>query len=572
MLNHPGASQLGGYDGSQVNLRLKCGMAVHDDCIPTKVSASVGAERGPTPCPRCLSDDEIISYADGETSEAQRQDIESHLDDCASCRELVHFLVRDDEPVEEPSLDVTTFAPGDVLIGRYSIDRFVGKGGMGEVYQSFDRLLCKPVALKTLLCSMSDSPRAVRKLFDEVRNAQRVAHRHVCRIYELHEHEDAARFSRAVPFFTMEHIDGERLACRIRREALSVFEVRTIAVQLLQGLDAAHSQGVLHLDFKSDNVLLRRSKLPVDAVIMDFGLSRAFDTPSSVRTSERLQCAGTLPYMALEQLECRVDVGPSADVYAFGVVLYEMLTRRLPFEGATPSAMLLKQLAARPTAPSRLRPGLSTAVDAFVLRCLDVQPKSRFADAGAALAALERIQFEAVAPAPPPLRRRTAGWVLGLSVPIASALAIGIAAHPWRHVEPPSHGDSTSTATAPSPAGAMRPFAPTPVQNAAGPRSLERPPSAPSAAATPSGALSTNARAAETPASIAAAPSRAFMRSPDRRARSRSEPAAAPAPRDQPTWIPRHVPSGGFWHPPAPSEPDGAGRMNGAKTGPRSAR
>jgi hypothetical protein len=284
----------------------------------------------------------------------------------------------------------TTFAVGALLDSRYRILRFVGRGGMGEVYEAHDLLMDRHVALKTILRSVADRSRAARRFKAEVRNAQRVAHPHVCRIHDLHEHYDSSSGA-PLPFFTMELIDGERLAQRLLGGALPLVDTQRIALQLLDGLAAAHARGVLHLDFKSDNVMLRRGTSQPEAAITDFGLSRVFGDSGGLVTSDRRQFAGTLPYMSIEQLECRESLGPASDVYAFGVVLYEMLTRALPFEGESLGTLLMKQLNERPEPPSRRAPGLSHAVDRFVLRCLNREPRERFTDAGAALAALSAI-------------------------------------------------------------------------------------------------------------------------------------------------------------------------------------
>jgi serine/threonine protein kinase len=368
--------------------------------------------------------DEILEYIGGQLSEDELTRMDAHLDACRACRDLVHHVVQgmaqsfhgEGHDAADPG---TTFLPGNVVNGRYMILRFVGRGGMGEVYEAFDQLMDRRIALKTVLCTVADRPRAARRFKEEVRNAQRVGHRHVCRINDLQEHRETM-FGPALPFFTMEFIDGERLGNRLASGPLPLDEARVIALELLGGLEAAHARGVLHLDFKSDNVMLRRDTEVPEAVIMDFGLSRVLGNESRLRTSDRRQFAGTLPYMSVEQLECRETLGPTTDVYAFGVVLYEMLTRALPFDGESIGAVLLKQLKERPKPPSHHVRELSPAIDQFVLRCLNNDPRARYADAGEALAALRAIRSWTR----PPLGARlqqSAPWLAG-------ALGIGIVA------------------------------------------------------------------------------------------------------------------------------------------------
>jgi serine/threonine protein kinase len=360
----------------------------------------------------------VLAYGSGQASSGLLARIDEHLDQCLGCRELVETVVAEEQGCASYSSQLTTFHAGSLLEGRYRVLRFLGKGGMGEVYEARDELTQKRVALKTVLCTAADDPRAIRKLFGEVVHAQRVAHPHVFKIYDLHEHVEP-RHGR-MPFFTMEFVEGEPLGKRLRRSgALPVPQARDIAQQLLSGLSAAHDKGVLHLDFKSDNVMLRGSEAQPDAVIMDFGLSKVSDVSAEQPTTERSQGVGTLAYMAIEQLECRKEVGAPADVYAFGVVLYEMLTGSLPFRGNSMSAILLKQLTQRPAPASGQARGLSPEVDAFVQKCLQREPSLRFANAGEALAALE-----ALGPWLLPPRRRSSPGIWPLA---ALALIIGCA-------------------------------------------------------------------------------------------------------------------------------------------------
>jgi serine/threonine protein kinase len=340
-------------------------------------------------------DDEILEYVGGQRSEEELGRMDAHLDACGTCRGLVHHVLQGmaqswhgDEP--ERSESGTTFVAGSVVNSRYLIRKFVGRGGMGEVYEAFDRLMDRRIALKTMLHTVADRPRASRRFKEEVRNAQRVGHPNVCRINDLQEHHEGV-FGPALPFFTMEFIDGERLGNVLQESSVPLDDARMIALQLLGGLSAAHQRGVLHLDFKSDNVMLRRNTEKPEAVIMDFGLSRILGNESRLRTTDRRQFAGTLPYMSIEQLECREDLGPATDVYAFGVVLYEMLTRALPFTGESLGAVLLKQLNERPKPPSHHVQDLAPALDRFVLKCLSLNPRARYANAGEALQALQSL-------------------------------------------------------------------------------------------------------------------------------------------------------------------------------------
>jgi serine/threonine protein kinase len=378
----------------------------------------------------CLDDDDVLAFAvESSGDPARRARIERHLDICPRCLELVAHVAQDSrserEDVRSGSVLITTLQTGSTLAERYSIRRFVARGGMGEVYEALDTKLNERVALKTVVSTDGDSARAVRKLFAEVQLARRIQHPHVCRIHELHEHRDANARRPSLHFLTMEFIDGERLGQRIKnRGPLSVEHACHIAGQLLQGLEAAHAANVLHLDFKTDNVMLRKGRTPAHAVIMDFGLSRAVDAEARLRSSEQKELVGSMAYMSPEQVECRRSLGKETDIYAFGVVLFEMLTGRLPFDGDTPVAVMLKRLRERPAAPSRFVPDLPPRLDQFVLRCLSRDLHVRFGDARAARLALER----AMSPEPSSARSPLSSRLL-LSAAGAVLVALGVAAH-----------------------------------------------------------------------------------------------------------------------------------------------
>lgn len=197
------------------------------------------------------------------------------------------------------------FAPGDCLAGRYNILRIIGRGGMGEVYAAFDQEAETEVALKVM---HADLPGNFRR---ELQIGRQVTHRNVCRLFDLDRHAGVA-------FLTMELVEGETLAARLRRtRSIRMAEAQTIVEQLVRGLTAIHQIGIIHLDLTPSNVML----MPGRAVIMDFGLADRCPRRAT-------QAMGTRGYMAPEQLNGQ-PVTELADIYALGVILREMVTSDL---------------------------------------------------------------------------------------------------------------------------------------------------------------------------------------------------------------------------------------------------
>ncbi len=228
----------------------------------------------------------------------------------------------------------TTFALGERVAERYRVERLLGQGGMGEVYEVWDDELTIPMALKTLRFKPAQE-RAIRRLKQEAMLARAVVHPNVCRVYDLGRHADT---DHAVWFLTMEVLRGDTLRERLRSRGRFTPEEALPLVKLMAaGLGAAHQAGVVHGDFKSGNVMLVGSPEGEQAVIADFGLAREVrDRPDEGLTSEeRHGIAGTPAYMAPEQVRGE-SAGTAADIYALGVVLYEMVTGSLPFTGRTP--------------------------------------------------------------------------------------------------------------------------------------------------------------------------------------------------------------------------------------------
>ncbi|MFN7998109.1 MAG: protein kinase [Bryobacteraceae bacterium] len=274
------------------------------------------------------------------------------------------------------------FSPGDMAGGRFRIVRMLGRGGMGEVYEAEDTLLAgEHVALKAMRSDIAADPATVVRFRQEIQLARRITHPNVCRIFDLELHgEDPVSLN---VFLTMELLTGETLACRLSREgALPQNEALEIAVQMAQGLDAAHRCGVMHRDFKSSNVMLvPTSEGGVRVVITDFGLARGELTSLSAdKLTGSGAMIGTLEYMAPEQLETG-ESSFRSDIYSLGLVLFEMVTGSLPFAGPTPFGSALRRVRDGAPSPLTLRPDLDSIWESVIGRCLNRDPLRRFARA-----------------------------------------------------------------------------------------------------------------------------------------------------------------------------------------------
>jgi len=281
----------------------------------------------------------------------------------------------------------------ELVAGRFAILRFVARGGMGAVYEADDVVLHSRVALKVLEGKVATEPASMERFRREVLLARRVTHPNVCRVYEFYEATSASGLP--IRFLTMEFLEGETLSSRIRREGrLSPAEALPLVQQMCDGLAAAHAEGVIHRDFKSANVILvaradTGSRVNTRVAITDFGIARALREakPGEEALTGGAGFLGTPEYMAPEQVTGS-DVSPATDVYALGVVLYEMVTGRLPFSADTPLATALRHIEEAPLSPELVAPGLESRWSRIILRCLDREPSRRFQDATDVAAAL----------------------------------------------------------------------------------------------------------------------------------------------------------------------------------------
>ncbi|MBZ5609370.1 MAG: protein kinase [Acidobacteriia bacterium] len=271
------------------------------------------------------------------------------------------------------SSDDGRFLPGTLLGDRYRIVSLLGSGGMGEVYRATDLRLGQAVALKFLPEETAQDPKTLARFHNEVRIARQVAHPNVCRVYDLGEAEGH-------PYISMEYVDGEDLHSLLRRIGrLPPDKAVEIARKLCAGLAAAHDKGVLHRDLKPANIMIDGRG---HVLITDFGLAGLMGQFEGVEARN-----GTPGYMAPEQLSGK-EVSTQSDIYALGVVLYEMFTGKRPYNAATRAELIRMEEEGLPPAPRSIVRDIDPAVENAILRCLEPDPHKRPQSALAVLGAL----------------------------------------------------------------------------------------------------------------------------------------------------------------------------------------
>ena len=312
------------------------------------------------------------------------------------------------------SIDHGRFAPGTVLDERYRIIGLLGRGGMGEVYRADDLRLGQQVALKFLPEGFRSDPVRLAQFHSEVRTARQISHPNICRVYDIGE-------AGGQLYLSMEYVDGEDLSASLRRIGRFPEDKGVeIARQLCAGLAAAHERGVLHRDLKPANVMLDGAG---KVRIMDFGLA-AVGPVADVR-------AGTPAYMAPEQLRGR-EVTARSDIFALGLVLYELFTGRRAFSAKTIDELVAQHEGRAAAAPSMLVSALDPAIERAILRCLEPDPAGRPSSAIAVAAALPGGDPLAAALAagetPSPEMVAAAGEGVGLARPVAIGVYIAVLA------------------------------------------------------------------------------------------------------------------------------------------------
>lgn len=274
-----------------------------------------------------------------------------------------------------------SFAAGDPC-GDYTIVGILGEGGFGRVYDANHNETGKPVAIKVLLPSSAHSSRLIERFVREAEILRRVDHPNIVRVIELGELDDGR------PYFVMERLDGQTVSQLLReRGSLSIDEVIEFLTPIARALDAAHREGVVHRDLKSSNIMITRRDDDAILKLLDFGVAKLFEPNSGGFTTVGRRI-GSSPYMAPEQI-MGIDIDHRVDVYALGVLVFQMLTCQFPFRAADPAEIERLHLTAPAPAPSTLAP-VSKLVDQVVLRCLAKRREERFDSASEVLRALAK--------------------------------------------------------------------------------------------------------------------------------------------------------------------------------------
>jgi eukaryotic-like serine/threonine-protein kinase len=337
-------------------------------------------------------------------------------------------------------------------LGPYEIQSPLGAGGMGEVYRARDTRLDRTVAIKILPSHLSENPEAKQRFDREARTISSLTHPNICTLYDV-GHQNG------LDYLVMEYLEGETLADRLRRGPLPVDQVLKHGIEICDGLEKAHRNGVVHRDLKPGNIMLTKT----GAKLMDFGLAK---TTLAVPTSSSSLIAtmstpigshpltaqgtvmGTFQYMAPEQVEGK-EADARSDIFALGAVFYEMATGKRAFEGKTPASAMAAVLERDPAPISSLQPATPLALDRLVKTCLDKDPDERWQTAHDVKLQLKQISdggsqppaSASVAGMPLPVRKsslRYLRWAL-LALAIAAATAAGYFLH-VAHPPPPVWG------------------------------------------------------------------------------------------------------------------------------------
>ena len=278
--------------------------------------------------------------------------------------------------LETPKEELTT---GSTFAGRYQIIEELGKGGMGKVYKALDTDLKEKVAIKLIRPEVAVDKKTIERFRNELKFARKIRHKNVCQMYDLNREEETH-------YITLEYVPGEDLKRLIRKVGqLSAGKTIFIAKQVCEGLAEAHGLGVVHRDLKPQNIMVDEEG---NARIMDFGIARSLKAKGITGAGVMI---GTPEYMSPEQVEGK-EADQRSDIYSVGVILYEMVTGRVPFEGDTPFTIGVKHKSEMPKDPKELNAQVTSDLSRVIMRCLEKDKENRYQSAGEVRSELARIE------------------------------------------------------------------------------------------------------------------------------------------------------------------------------------
>ncbi len=304
-----------------------------------------------------------------------------NTEDSQFCKKCATALPGVDEVIQTKTLETPTeeLTRGSVFAGRYEIIEELGKGGMGRVYRVEDKKIKKEIALKLIKSEIASDRKTIERFKNELTTARAIRHKNICGMFDLGE-------EKGQHYITMEYVSGGDLKRFIRRAApLNIARTVFIAKQICEGLEEAHSLGIVHRDLKPNNIMIDDNG---NARIMDFGIARTVKGKGITGSGVMI---GTPEYMSPEQFEAK-EVDQQSDIYSLGIILYEMLTGRLPFEGDTPFAIGVKHKSGIPEDPKKLNPQIPQDLSGLILKCLEKDKENRYQGAKEIRSDLELIE------------------------------------------------------------------------------------------------------------------------------------------------------------------------------------
>jgi len=305
-------------------------------------------------------------------------------DDSKFCKECGTQVISSEKisPSHTKTLEIPKeeFTRGSIFAKRYDFIEELGTGGMGNVYKVFDKKIKEEVALKILKPEIADE-KTIERFSSELKLARKIRHENVCQMYDINEEE-------GTHYITMEYVAGEDLKSFIRRVGqLPVGKTISIAMQVCEGLSEAHKLGVVHRDLKPQNIMIDKEG---NARIMDFGIARSVKGKGITGAGMMI---GTPEYMSPEQVEAK-EVDQRSDIYSLGVILYEMVTGRVPFEGDTPFAIGVKHKSEIPKNPKEINAQIPDDLSRVIVNCLEKDKEKRHQDTNELISELSKMGKE----------------------------------------------------------------------------------------------------------------------------------------------------------------------------------